>query len=157
MSLHYIIDGYNLIKHQSFQPAKKIKDERFCLLEFIRTEKLCGSPRNKITVVFDGYAGGFNAKDCDIEVIFSQEQTADEKIKKIIQSRGSTRNAVVISDDKEIKYFVRSSGMKAVGVEEFIRHKKRKSSFVGDESLKPELTYSAMHKINQELRQIWLR
>jgi predicted RNA-binding protein with PIN domain len=156
MSLHYIIDGYNLTKHQSFQPSRKIKDERISLLEFIRTEKLCGSSRNKITVVFDGYAGDFKTGDCDIEVIFSQELTADERIKKIIQARGNNKNAVVISDDKEIKYFVRFCGMKAVGIEEFIRHKKKKTN-VEDDSLKPELTYSAMHKINQELKQIWLK
>lgn len=156
MSLHYIIDGYNFTKHQSFQPAKKIRDEKVSLLEFIRTEKLCGSSKNKITVVFDGYAGDFKTGDCDIEVIFSQEQTADDKIKKIVHGRGSIKNIVVVSDDREIKDFVKSSGFKAVGIEEFIYHKKKRIK-VEDDSLKPELTYSAMHKINQELRQIWLR
>ena len=156
MSLHYIIDGYNLIKHRSFPPAKKTGDERLVLLEFIRTKKLCGSSRNKITVVFDGYAGDFKTGDCDIEVIFSQELTADERIKKIVCARGNTVNFVVISDDREIKDFVKSSRVKAVGIEEFIHHKKKKAN-LEDESLKPELTYSAMHKINQELKQIWLK
>jgi len=156
MSLHYIFDGYNFIKHRSFPSAKKSRDERLSLLEFIRTEKLCGSSKNKITVVFDGYAGDFNARDYDIEVIFSQELSADERIKKIIQKLPNTKNIVVISDDKEIKFFVKSCRAKAVGIEEFIRHKKKKVNLAEDDSLKPELTYSAMHKINRELRKVWL-
>ncbi len=156
MSLHYIIDGYNLIKHPSFWPAKKFRDERLTLLELIRTEKLCGSSKNKITVVFDGYAGNFKSNDSGIEVIFSGERTADEKIKEIVQSRGNPKNIVVVSDDREIKDFAKICSAKAVGIEEFIYHKKKRIK-VEDESLKPELTYSAMHKINQELKQIWLK
>jgi predicted RNA-binding protein with PIN domain len=156
MSLHYIIDGYNFTKHQLFPLANKIKDERLSLLEFIGREKLCGSCKNKITVVFDGYAGDFKTGEYNIEVIFSCEVTADERIKKIIETQGNNKNTVVISDDKEIKYFVKSCGMKALGIEEFINHKKKKIN-LEDESLKPELTYSAMYKINQELRQIWLK
>jgi predicted RNA-binding protein with PIN domain len=157
MSLHYIIDGYNLIKHRCFNPSSRIRDQRLALFEFIRKEKLCGSVKNKVTVVFDGYAGDLNTGDYDIEVIFSQEQSADDKIKKIVQMQGNVRNIVVISDDREIKDFVKLCGMKAVGIEEFIQHKKKHKMPKDDESLKPELTYSMMLQINRELRKTWLK
>ncbi len=57
MSLHYIIDGYNLIKHRSFIPASNIHDPRFALIQFLRKKKPCGSPKNKVTIIFDGYWG----------------------------------------------------------------------------------------------------
>ena len=156
MSLHYVIDGYNLIKHRLYQPSNKIKDDRLSLLEFIKSEKLCGSSRNNITVVFDGYGGAVQLKDDDIRVIFSGELSADETIKRLIQKKGNLRNAVVISDDKDIKYFAKSLKIKAIGIEEFVRYKKKRVA-VENESPKSQLSYSAMHKINQELRELWLK
>ena len=70
MSLHYVIDGYNLIKHQAFFFADRFKDGRLALIQFLRSEKPCGSPKNKITVVFDGYPRGLDFQDTDIEIIF---------------------------------------------------------------------------------------
>ena len=76
MSLRYAIDGYNIIKHPLFtqQAAKKIQDSRIFLLEFIRINRLCGSRKNKITVVFDGYPDSrYPGYDEDMEVIFSRK------------------------------------------------------------------------------------
>ena len=157
MSLHYIIDGYNLLKHRLFKPCGKSADERFALLDFIKKERLCGSAKNKITVVFDGYIGNANLGGSDIEVMFSQEQSADDRIKKIVHNREGAKNIVVVSDDREIRDFVKLAGFKSVGIEEFIQPKKRNAISRQAETLKPEITYSAMHKINQELRQLWLK
>ena len=157
MSLHYVIDGYNLLRHNSFRPPRKNADEKLSLLDFIRKERPCGSLKNKITVVFDGHPGSSIIRDADIEIVFSREQTADDKIKKIIHKRADVKNIVVVSDDREVKDFVKLEGAKASGIEEFIQPKKKYRSSQEIESLKPELTYSLMHKINQELRQLWLK
>jgi predicted RNA-binding protein with PIN domain len=157
MSLHYVIDGYNLLRHNLYRPGCKISDERLGLLDFIRKEKLCGSLKNKVTVVFDGFPGNLNIRGGDIEVIFSQEESADDKIKKIIHKRCDVKSIVVVSDDREVKDFVKLQGVKASGIEEFIQPKRKHRSCREIESLKPELTYSLMHKINQELRQLWLK
>ena len=56
MSLRYIIDGYNIINHPLFaKTSRKSQDVRVALLNFLRVHKPCGSPKNKISVVFDGY------------------------------------------------------------------------------------------------------
>jgi predicted RNA-binding protein with PIN domain len=158
MSLLYIIDGYNLIKHSEFRrPDKKSRDDRLALLEFLRRNRLRASPRNRVIVVFDGFSGNLSFNHSPgIEVVFSGEESADERIKKIIEESGNTRNIIVVSDDKEIKFIIKSLGARAMGIAEFI-HGKKKTQQPKDYSGEWELSYSSMHKINQELRKIWLK
>lgn len=158
MSLQYIIDGYNIIHHPQFSRLHKQEaDSRRALLELIRIKRLCGSRKNKITVVFDGYSDVAQLKQhaADIQVIFSGSQTADDKIKRIFEAADNSKNTIVVSDDRQIILFIRSSGGKVLSVEEFISPKEK----VPDkekESSKPELNYSQMQKINEELKKIWL-
>lgn len=158
MSLLYIIDGYNITSHTKFSPlTKKINDPRRALLEFIKTRKLCGSPRNKITVVFDGYPNLSRQKldKEEINVIFSKEETADSRIKKMVETQVNPRNTVVVSDDKEIRFFVKAAGARSLGVEEFINPEVKRQRKEED-PIKTELTYGQIDKINQELKTRWL-
>jgi len=157
MSLHYVIDGYNMIRHKAYSPSSKLKDERQNLLHFISSDRLCGSAKNKVTVVFDGYPRQENIEAENIEVVFSGEKTADEKIKKLIESCHNPKIVIVVSDDREIKDFAKLHSVKAVGIEEFFIPKSKSLRMSARESLKPELSYSQIHKINQELKNIWLK
>jgi len=156
MSLHYVIDGYNLIKHRAFSLADRFKDGRLALIQFLRSERPCGSSKNKITVVFDGYPRGMNFQDSDIEIIFSGDETADDRIINIAGSRRSPRNIVVVSDDRQLRDSVKCCGLTVVGIEEFISPKK-KFSKKSDDPAKSELTSTMMLKINKELEDIWLK
>lgn len=129
------------------------------LLEFIRVNRLCASPKNKITVVFDGHSDLASqiSDKTDISIIFSKSETADERINRIVEKAANPREVVVVSDDKEIIFFAKSSGAKVLSVQEFINRGKNLINPQRKEPLKLELSYSQMHKINQELRQIWLK
>lgn len=160
MSLQFIIDGYNIIHHPivTRHTPKKVKDSRITLLDFIKTNRLCGSPKNKITVVFDGYSdlsGSREGLDV-INVVFSRKETADAKIKRMVEESGNPKNIVVVSDDKEIKFLVKSLGAQWVSVEEFIS-RKVKPKDKKEDLLESELTYSQINQINRELRKIWLK
>ena len=188
MSLQYIIDGYNILNHPQFSrqctkkiyrrlnyPINNIKnaygegktDSRVSLLGFIKINKLCGSPRNKITVVFDGYSDFLESINyADIDVVFSRKETADERIKKMVESSGNPKNIVVVSDDKEIVFFIKSLGARPMSVEEFIGSSSasKGQGHFGDDIqekkgslLKSELTYSQIQEINKELKNIWLK
>lgn len=110
-------------------------------------------------MVFDGYpvAGEESNVDADIGVIFSRKISADDKIKRLVEESANRKNIVVVSDDNEIKFMVKSLGARSVGIEEFIRSKDKTKMRKNKEIFSYELTYSQMHKINQELRQIWLK
>lgn len=159
--MHYIIDGYNVINHPSFTGARKKKQyPQLALLDLIKFKKLCGSQKNQVTVVFDGYSAEIESlcADREIKVIFSREVTADEKIKKIIDYSGNLRNIVVVSEDKEIVYFAKYAGCKPMGINEFIgiSDAPRKINIKEKNLPKQDLNYNQIKKINDELKKIWL-
>jgi len=67
------------------------------------------------------------------------------------------KNIVVVSNDKEVRFIVKSLGAKCAGIEDFISPKKKTQRESSKGILKPELSYSQMHRINQELRKLWLK
>ena len=71
----------------------------------------------------------------------------------MIERQPDPKNTVVVSDDKEIAVFVKSCGVRSMSVEEFIGPGKPPIK----EDLKPELNYSQIAEINEELRRIWLK
>lgn len=160
MPLHYIIDGYNIINHPRVTRTFKTSiDPRLYLLSFIKTKRLTGSPKNKATLVFDGYPASYSSdyNDAEINIIFARKISADEKIKMLVEESGNRKNIVVVSDDKDIKFFAKSSGAKPMGVEEFIGCKKQDNSEKERDLVKPKLNYSQVEQINQELKALWLK
>ena len=111
-----------------------------------------------MTIVFDGYPeSGYRGPDkTGIEVLFSRQQTADEKIKSILEAYTNPKTVMVVSDDKEVGFFAKSAGARWLKIDEFlspiITPTERKEIL-----LKPELSYSQIEKINQELKNLWLK
>ena len=164
MSLHYIIDGYNIINHPLFARShKKTKDCRRALLEFIRDNKLCGSLKNRVTVVFDGFLPTLESsiKSQSTNLIFSQEDSADNVIKRLVEESREPRNIRVVSDDKEIRLFIKFFRASSLSVEEFINRPQKagdsRKTYMSLSELKPELNQAQILKINQELERRWLK
>jgi len=159
MSLQYVIDGYNIINHPQFHRRHRLSDNpQAALLAFIKTERLTGSPKNKIAIVFDGYPpSGISLDGAEAGFIFSRKINADEKIKKIVEESANRKNIVVVSDDKEIKFMVKSLGARALGVEEFIAREEKSERGEKKEALKQELNYTQIDAINKELSKLWLK
>ncbi len=164
--MEYVIDGYNVVHHPLFGQIKKHhSDPRLTLIESLRTERLTGSQRNKIIVVFDGYPDSSQGAydDSSARIVFSRQHTADERIIEIVEHSLNPKNTVVVSDDREIKFFIKQAGAKALSVEEFLNPIFVKLNRIdGGKKNEPdpldhELTYSQKHKINQELRKLWLK
>lgn len=159
MSLQYIIDGYNVTNHPQFrkQLPKQSLDSRVALIQLIKIKNLCGSPNNSVWVIFDGFQDStiHNLDEANLKVLYSRRESADERIKKIIELSSNPRNVIVVSDDKEIKFFVKAAKAKSISVDEFLCVKKRleekKAALI-----EPEISYSQKHKINEELKKIWL-
>lgn len=162
MSLCYIIDGYNMLKHPAFVRCidKKIKDVKI-LLDFVLARRLTGSRKNKIIVVFDGYPPASTSESRqynNIDALFAKKYSADELIKKMVEKSANPKNIVVVSDDREIKFSVRPLGARVVSVEEFINVKEKEQKFLEKRDFfKPELSQSQICQINEELRKIWLK
>lgn len=159
MPSQYIIDAYNITNHITFIPIrKKIRDPQKALLEFLKHQRLYKKSKSKITVVFDGYpqVSAQKLDEADIDVVFSREETADAKIKRLVESSNNPGDIAVVSDDREVQFFIKSAGARAIGVEEFINPPK-KAQTKNEGLIKPELNYSQINKINQELKALWLK
>lgn len=160
MSLQYIIDGYNLTNHPKFVkqvPKNSRVQAAEQLIGLIRINRASASPNNKFWIVFDGYpvSGIDNLEQGNIMVIFSRRESADDRIKKLVELIPHPKNVVVVSDDNEIKFFARSCGARLESVENFLSFQdkllKKRAELPGT-----ELTYTQMHKINEELKKLWL-
>jgi len=161
MSLQYIVDAYNLINNPRFRPAPKLPANLcHCLADFIKFNQLTGSKNNTLTLIFDGYppAAEEIPQGAGLVCLFSRMIEADELIKQTVEKSACPGNIIVVSDDKEVRLMSRFLHARVCGVEEFICGKKNKKSNPArdSDSVDFKLTYSAMQKINTELKKKWL-
>lgn len=132
---------------------------RDSLVKFIKENNLEGSQRNKVTIVFDGKSEVLDSflKDNKIEIIFTKGQSADDKIKNLVRLSKNPKEIVVISEDKDIKFSVRSYGAKVLTIKEFFKKDISNGHKPIEKTQKPELTLMQMQKINEELKKIWFK
>ena len=167
MALHYILDGYNISKQIPSFSFKGLKDGRDSLVRLIETYRPQGSRKNFVTVVFDGQADVFHPQKQNpyCQVIFSTHQSADDKIRQIVEKSKGKTQTIVVTDDKELRFSVRALGAKVMDVKEFLRKagpfappeqspgKKGKSSHTDEKYIPKTLEY----KITEEMKKIWLK
>src|SRR5437762_110274 len=121
MSLHYLLDGYNIIHQMPGELPGKLEDQRLKLIRYLEIHQPQGSSRNQITIVFDGKFGVFgSAESGTIKVVFSKDETADELIKSMVDAAANHKNIVVVSDDRSVQYAVRALGAQVKAVSEFM-------------------------------------
>jgi uncharacterized protein len=123
MSIHIIIDGYNLIRQSkslSILDLQDIQLGREALVDMLAAYKKIKSHR--ITVVFDGTTAPQFSQQRDrrkgISIIFSHKgESADTVIKKM--ARNERQRALVVSSDQDIVQSVEANGATTVSANDF--------------------------------------
>ena len=123
MSIHIIIDGYNLIRQSkslSILDLQDIQLGREALVDMLAAYKKVKSHR--ITVVFDGTAAPRFSQQRQrhkgISSLFSHAgESADTVIKKM--ARREKQKALVVSSDRDIVQSAASNGAATVSTDEF--------------------------------------
>lgn len=166
MSLVYVIDGYNLLKHPAVAPAvgKAVSgrqgtgNDQTALVSLIRARGLCGSAQNRLLVVFDGYRPGGTVAQAPDDVAYSCDRSADEYIVRLVEESRQPKNAVVVTDDRQVRSAVRLKGASVMGVEEFwLKQTAKKPGRTGHQEGMDTLPYTEQERINRELRERWLK
>ena len=156
--VHYIIDGYNVVKQLQFLTDKKLKDGRDGLVRLLQTERPQGSIKNRVTIVFDGNSESLMPTSIkekyNIEIIFSDDEIADDKIKRLVKKSANPRNICVVTDDRELRDAVKMYGAKPLHVNEFIKPKEVIKYPGRNEKI---IKIEERQKITQELKKIWLQ
>ena len=123
MSVHIIIDGYNLIRQSGYLSNLDLQDiqlGREALIDMLAAYKKIKAHR--ITVVFDGTRAPDLARERDrqkgIAILFSHSgETADAVIKKM--AGGEKQKALVVSSDRDILRSANSSGAATINAIDF--------------------------------------
>ena len=165
MSLCYLLDGYNIIKQTSRLALKGLKNGREGLVSLIDIYRPQGSRQNKVIIVFDGQPGMINEESSPtVKVVFSENESADDKIRSLVAASNRKREIVVVTDDKELKFSVRALGANVLGVKDFLQKiKKRDIITTAGQTKKPKheeeekhISKTLEYKITAELEKIWL-
>jgi len=123
MSLHVIIDGYNVIRRSnqlSILDLQDIQDGREGLQDMMAAYRQTRGHR--ITIVFDGqhasHLGVQRHRVHGMQVLFSGTgETADDVIKRMVAKEGE--RALIVSSDRDIISFAASRGAATIGAREF--------------------------------------
>ncbi len=156
MSLHYILDGYNILHKLPLPESGTLEQHREMLVRFLQERGPHGSSNNSVTIVFDGQPEHYGSGSVrgNIRIVFTDGESADEKIKKMVADERAKGHIVVVTDDRGIRLAVRSSGAKVAGVLEFIGLRSQASPSKGGGKM---MTQEARQKIDEELKKIWLK
>ncbi len=125
MSIHILIDGYNLIRQSpelSQLDRQDIQLGREALIDMLVIYKKL--KRHKITIVFDGTNAPLFSQNRDqvkgIKIIFSRQgELADTVIKRIVAI--AREKTLVVSSDRDIINFAASCGAATISSPEFER------------------------------------
>lgn len=151
--LLYIIDGFNLV--HKIPPVKRSSRPRQELITYINSNKLTGSPNNKVVIVFDGYPpDDFHSRGA-FKIVFSGELSADEVIKTRLRSSGNKSEIVVVSDDREIRDAAGQAKARVCRAKDFI-YRSQKTGTKSEEKTK-DISYTTQKEITDEMRKIWLK
>jgi uncharacterized protein len=123
MSLHIIIDGYNLIRQSSRLSTLDLQDiqlGREALVDMLAAYKKFKAHR--ITVVFDGTGSPLFSRQRDqqkgIAIVYSHDgESADAVIKKMARREGP--KAMVVSSDQDIVRSAASWGATTISARDF--------------------------------------
>lgn len=117
--LTYIIDGNNLIGKISFLKNLQIKDKQSSREKLVYILELYFI--NKKTSVMLHLDGHPNSKisSSKMKIIYSEDLTADEKIKNQISHSKSPRNIIVVTSDSNLAQFAKVCSAAVISSEEF--------------------------------------
>ncbi|MGB9677731.1 MAG: NYN domain-containing protein, partial [Candidatus Ratteibacteria bacterium] len=111
-------------------------------------------PNVDFTVIFDGYSTEISFYSKIIKIFYSQDITADEMIRKILERKKNKKEIFVVSDDNEIKEFTKILGANQLKVPEFLEIIYPKKNIKMKEKDK-EIDYTIKIKIEKELEKFY--
>ena len=116
---HFIIDGNNVIgKINSLKRInKKDKQQSRLKLAFL-IDNYFNDKKGKVTIHFDGYENE-RIKLNNCKIIYSMNRTADEKIKRQIESSSNPKNIIVVTSDNNLRQFAQVCSCSLQSSEEF--------------------------------------
>ena len=131
---HYIIDGNNLIGKINSLSAVQKKDKQASREKLTHLiDRFFATKKVAVTLNFDGFANE-KIKSIKTKIVYSENLSADDKIKKQIESGKNKRSLVVVTSDNNIKEFAKVCGCEVISSEGFGKEITKSKSADDEES-----------------------
>ncbi len=147
MIKHYIIDGNNLIgklsKFESFRKGKSI-DSRSRGAHII--DRYFTNKKVSVTLHFDGHKKEA-IKTNNLRIDYSEDRTADERIKHEIMTVKNPKTICVVSSDNNIIEFARVNSCKVIKSEKYASDLMKKESKNSEEEAIRSIDNSEIKKL----------
>lgn len=163
MSLHYLLDGYNIIQKMPVLKGQTLEEARRAFVKLIEIHRPQGSLNNPVTVVFDGQTGmGGSETTAEIHVVFSSGNSADDVIKDLVDRARVKSSCIVVTDDRSLQYYVRALGAKILGVDDFLTRVAARGPGASGAARRRDddrksVSATWAYKITNEMSEIWLK
>ncbi|MFH1874414.1 MAG: biotin--[acetyl-CoA-carboxylase] ligase [Pseudomonadota bacterium] len=148
--LIYLIDGNNL--YHAIPEIADLAEPRIALISYIRKLRLCGSVKNRVILVFDGFESPDIVQEREYEVLFGKNKSADEVIKQEISKKRHKRQLMVVSDDHSILDYAKMEGAQILRIKDFLK----KPANTKTEPKEQFLSQQTITQITKELEDIWV-
>jgi len=117
--LTYIIDGNNLIGKIASLMSLQKKDKQASREKLVYIlDRYFISKKTNVTLHLDGHPAG-RVSSSKMKIVYSENLTADEKIKKQISQSKSPRNIIVVTSDSNLAQFAKVCSATVVSSDEF--------------------------------------
>jgi predicted RNA-binding protein with PIN domain len=142
--LNYIIDGNNLIGKISSLMNLQKKDKQASREKLVyMLDRYFNQKKANVTLHLDGHQSG-KVNSLKMKIVYSENLTADENIKKQISQSKSTRNIIVITSDSNLAQFAKVCSAKIISSEEFAAKINRSNPTLDEENI-----IKSMNNVNE--------
>lgn len=133
--LNYIIDGNNLIGKISSLKSLQKKDKQASREKLVYIlDRYFIKKKASVTLHLDGHLNG-RINSSKLKIVYSENITADEKIKKQISNSKSPRNIIVVTSDSNLAQFAKVCSTTIVSCEDFAAEISKTNSGIDEESI----------------------
>jgi predicted RNA-binding protein with PIN domain len=133
--LTYIIDGNNLIGKISSLMNLQKKDRQASREKLVYIlDRYFIQKKANVTLHLDGHPGG-RINSSKMKIIYSENLTADEKIKKQISQSKSPRNLIVVTSDSNIAQFAKVCASNIIPSEKFAAEINKSTANLDEQSI----------------------
>lgn len=115
----YIIDGNNLIGRMSDLWSLQQKDKQLARVKLVKIiDQYFGGKKFIISLHFDGFPAD-KIHSSISKITYSQNITADSKIREEIDSEKNSRSVAIISSDHSVQNYAKVNSCRIIKSEEF--------------------------------------
>jgi predicted RNA-binding protein with PIN domain len=133
--LTYIIDGNNLIGKISSLMNLQNKDKQASRDKLVfMLDRYFVKKKSNVSLHFDGHPGTV-INSSRMKIVYSENHTADDKIKKQISQSKSPRNLNVVTSDSNLAQFAKVCSCNVISSEKFVADINKSGSNSDEQSI----------------------